>query len=102
MSTMLIDQITMRQGRRSPYEILSVAGIDPNGRRWSLPVGDVIHQIWREEHAFVIRVHGAVYDIGVYIGPDGPYLRAFDGTRWTDALLDVPRGSSRQGADVGL
>jgi hypothetical protein len=75
-----------KQPRNNPHEGITHLG-NADGR-WTRD--QVTAWIQSGAHTFFTRVNGRRADIGVFQGPNGPYLKTYADGVWNDNLLALP------------
>lgn len=75
-----------KQPRQNPYEGITHLG-GPGGGGWHWTRQQVIASINLEQDTFHTLVNGMRANIGVVVGPTGPYLRTYADGSWNDNLL---------------
>lgn len=75
-----------KQPRNNPYEGITHLG-NAQGR-WTRD--QVITWIQQGTHTFFTHVNGKRANIGVFKGPNGPYVKTYADGVWNDNLLALP------------
>ena len=72
--------------RDNPHEGITFLG-GPGGGGWKWSRAEVIASINAGSNSFYTLFNGKRADVGVIVGPNGPYLRTHADGLWNDNLL---------------
>jgi hypothetical protein len=91
MTRFVVDSINLQHGKTSHDAIRRLSGTDRSGTRWWMTTEEVMSRIRSGDDQFVAKMGIVQVPIGIYSGPNGPFLRTWAGIAWNGDLLALPR-----------